>query len=182
MILLDKNFEIEKYGLNVRFVNENDSEYIIGLRTDPKLGKYLNPTHNDIENQKKWIREYKKREELGEDYYFIYSHNGENVGVNRIYKIKDKTASSGSWICSPDLPFELPFLTLVILREIFFELLKLEVDFMDTRKENKKVIRMHLMLGSHITDESEVDVFHCLTNEDFKKNKLKFLDYIGIKF
>lgn len=179
-MLLDKNFEIEKYGLHVRLVNENDAEYIVSLRTDSKLGKYLNPTQNDTENQKQWIRDYKKREELGQDYYFIYSLKEENVGVNRIYNIKDNTATSGSWICSPNLPFEIPFLTVVIIREIFFELLQLDVDYMDTRKENKKVIRMHDILGAHKTGESDIDVFHYLTSEDFKRNKSKFLGYIGI--
>lgn len=178
---LDRNFQLDRYGLHIRLVTEEDAEYIVKLRTNPKLGMYLNPTKNDLASQIQWIRDYKKREELGVDYYFIYSYNGELVGVNRIYNIKDKSATAGSWVCSQNLPFELPFLTVVIIREIFFEILQLEIDYFDTRKENKKVIRMHNILGAHKMGESDTDIYHYMTSEDFKKNKSKFLGYIGIK-
>ena len=177
---LDKNFQLERFNLHVRLVNEDDAQYIIKLRTDTKLGMFLNPTQNDLEAQKQWIREYKERETLGQDYYFIYSYNGVHVGVNRIYNIKNKSATSGSWICSPNLPFEIPILTVVIIREIFFELLKLEIDYFDTRKDNKKVIRLHDIQGAHKMGESDIDVFHYLTIEDYNKNKTKLLSYIGL--
>jgi len=177
---LGKDFALEKYGLQVRFVNEDDAEYIVNLRTNGKLGRFLSVIQNDVEAQKQWIRAYKTREEQGLEYYFYYSQNGTPVGVNRIYNIKNKTATAGSWICTPDLPIELPFLTLVIIREIFFETLQLETDIFDIRKANKKIIRMHNMMGAHFMYENDIDVFHYMTNEDFKKNKAKFLGYLGI--
>lgn len=178
---LDKNFQLDKYGLHVRLVNEGDAEYIVSLRTDPKLGKFLSATQNDIEIQKQWIKDYKKREKLGLDYYFIYLHEGKRIGLNRIYNINGKTATAGSWICSPNLPFEYPIITMVIIREIFFEILELDIDLFDTRKENKKVIKMHHLLGAHKIFENDIDVFHYLTKEDFKNSKPKFLKYINIE-
>ncbi len=56
---LSADFTFEKYGLSLRFVNEGDAEFIIKLRTDPKLGRFIHPTSPDVELQKKWIREYK---------------------------------------------------------------------------------------------------------------------------
>jgi len=177
---LDKNFKFDHYGLKVRFVTETDADYIVGLRTDIKLGMFLNSTQNNVEIQRQWIKEYKIREDLGLDYYFIYLYNGQRIGLNRIYNIHGKTATSGSWICSPNLPFELPLITVVIIREIFFEILKLEIDLFDTRKNNKKVIRMHNLLGAHKIFENENDVYHYLTIDDFKKSKPKFLKYINV--
>lgn len=177
---LDSDFKLNRYGLNVRLVNEEDAEYIVALRSDSKLSRFLNATKNDIEKQKQWIKEYKKREALCLDYYFIYLNNDERIGLNRIYNINGKTATAGSWICSPNLPYELPMLTVVIIREIFFEILKLEIDLFDTRKENKKVIKMHHLLGAHKIHENDIDVYHYLTNEDFKISKPKFLKYINI--
>jgi len=66
----------------------------------------------------------------------------------------------------------------VLFREIFFDLLELEIDFFDTRKENKKVIRMHNILGAHKIGENDLDIFHTLTKQDFMLNKPKFLKYI----
>ena len=54
---LDKNFQLERFNLHVRLVNEDDAQYIIKLRTDTKLGMFLNPTQNDLEAQKQWIRD-----------------------------------------------------------------------------------------------------------------------------
>lgn len=179
-MIIDKYFQLEKYGLQVRLVNEEDAEYIVSLRTDSRLGKFLNSTQNDVENQKKWIRDYKRREEIGLDYYFIYLHKGQRIGVNRIYNIHGKTATSGSWICSNDLPYELPLLTVMIVREIFFDVLGLEIDLFDIRKNNKKVIKMHLLLGSHSIYENEIDVFHYITKNDYIINKAKFLKYLDI--
>lgn len=176
----DSDYTLYRYGLTVRLVNEDDAEYILKLRTDPKLGMFLSTTQNDVEKQKQWIRDYKLREKEGTDYYFVYLHEGVRIGLNRIYNINGKTATSGSWICSPGLPFELPLLTVVIIREIFFEILELDIDYMDTRKENKKVIKLHHLLGAHKTGENNIDVFHYLTKEDFKINKQKFLSYINV--
>ncbi len=180
-MILDSNFSLDRYGLQVRFVNKDDAEFIVKLRTDPKLGKFLNPTDIDLEKQKKWITDYKKREKLGDDYYFIFFHNGNRIGLNRIYNINGKkTATAGSWICTPNLPFEIPLLTVVIIREIFFEILQIDIDLFDTRKENKKVIKMHNLIGAHKIFENEIDVYHYLTKDDFKKSKQKFLQYINI--
>jgi len=178
---LSSNFSLNRFGLNIRLVNEDDADFIVELRSDPKLGAFLNPTQNDVERQKQWIKEYKKREEQGLDYYFIYLNNGERIGLNRIYNIKGQTATSGSWICLPNLPFEFPLITVVIIREIFFEILGLQIDYMDTRKDNRKVIKMHLLQGAKEISSNEIDVFHILTKEAYGVNKEKFMSYINLK-
>jgi len=67
-MILDRDFSLNRYGLHVRLVNEDDAEYILNLRTDHKLGRFLSKTVNDLEVQKQWIRDYKKREALGLEY------------------------------------------------------------------------------------------------------------------
>ena len=86
---LNSNFKLEKYGLEVRFVEEKDAQFILGLRTDSRLGRYISETSLDVLQQVEWIRNYKLREERRKEYYFIYSYEGESVGVNRIYNIDD---------------------------------------------------------------------------------------------
>ncbi len=179
---LSNYLSFKHYNLEVRLVEQVDCEYILNLRSNPKLGKYLSSTPNDIEKQIQWIKNYKIREKQEKDYYFIYLHEGNKIGVNRIYNINGKTATSGSWICSPNLSFEIPLLTVVIIREIFFEILELEIDLFDTRKNNYKVIKMHKLLGAHKIHENDLDVYHYLTKNDFLENKKKFLNYIGINY
>ena len=62
---LDSNFTLNRYGLQVRLVNEDDAEYILKLRSDSKLGMFLSATQNDLEKQQQWIQNYKIKEALG---------------------------------------------------------------------------------------------------------------------
>ena len=105
-MILPEDFTMEKYGLYARFVNESDAEFIIKLRTDPKLGKLIHDTSSSYEQQLEWIRNYKVRERKGEDYYFIFYKDDEPVGLNRMYCIHDTTFTTGSWVFSPEAPFD----------------------------------------------------------------------------
>ena len=70
---LDSDFKFSRYGIDARLVQVDDAEFILGLRTNEKLSRYIHATSNDIEQQKSWMRSYKERESKGEDYYFIYN-------------------------------------------------------------------------------------------------------------
>lgn len=50
--------------IKLRFVNENDASFILSLRTNNTYNQYLSPVKNDIHQQKKWIKQYKKREKI----------------------------------------------------------------------------------------------------------------------
>lgn len=181
--VLPSDFQINKYGLRCRLVNEDDAEFIVKLRTDPILSRYIHPTENNIEKQKEWIREYKKRELDGKDYYFIFSYNDSPIGVIRIYAIDvDKGCGTvGSWLCAHQTPMEQVLATILIGREILFEELNLRYDYFDVRKKNKKVQRMHDMFGAKIINEDELNFYYVLNKEDFEKNKIEILDLLNIQ-
>lgn len=179
-MMLPANFELDKYGLHVRLVNEKDANFIVKLRTDPKLGRFIHLTDNDVEKQREWIRQYKVRENEGKDYYFTYYFNDEPIGVNRIYDIESTYATGGSWICKSGLPMELPILTLIILREIIFEILNLSYDRFDVRKKNFQVLRIHKLFGANKTFETELDCYFELSKESFEQKKSYVLDLLNI--
>jgi len=178
MIKLPYDFSMDKYGIHVRLVNESDAEFIVKLRTDPNLSKYIHSTDSDIQKQIQWIKEYKERENKGLDYYFIYLHDKTPIGVNRIYDIQDTYATTGSWICEKNLPVDFVIYTVIILREILFDVLEKKEDRFDVRKDNKKVIRMHKLFGSTLVNKDDIDCFGVLTKYDFSANKCKMLNYI----
>ena len=91
--------EVQKYGVTQRYVEETDTEFILSLRTNKKLGKFLSPTMNDIQQQKKWIKAYKIRESNKEDFYFItLDEFGNKLGLTRIYNFDQDLFEFGSWI------------------------------------------------------------------------------------
>ena len=177
-MIIPSSFKYNKYGLSVRLVVESDVSFILKLRTNEKLNRFLHATNSDVEAQKEWIRKYKGREKVGQEYYFIYFDGDVPIGLNRIYDIHDTWATSGSWICSPNIAFEKSIFTLIILREILFDILLKEKDCFDVRKGNRNVIWVHKKCGAKIVSENDIDFFLELKKEDFSQNKEKILSLL----
>ncbi len=169
---LDENFKLEKYGLKVRFVNENDADFILSLRSNPNRTKYMITLDDDIESQRRWIQEYKKREKEGFDYYFIYS-NVENkpIGLNRISQINyiEKTAKASSWITVEGLIYE-TFKISTIHSEIAFNLLDLNTLRFEVHKNNKGLIKAYKNLDHKNPDNGKDFVLYSVTKSDFIKS------------
>ena len=82
MIKLPTDFVYENYGVTARFVTEKDAEFIVRLRSDDKLGRFIHASDGSVEQQIEWTREYKKREAAGLDYYFVFSKDGDDFGLS----------------------------------------------------------------------------------------------------
>lgn len=185
---LPENYTINRYGLTARLVNETDAEFIVRLRTDPYHGKYIGKTDSSIDAQREWIRDYKKREEEGIDYYFVFFKDGKKIGLNRIYNIKDKTLQTGSWLFSREAPFGSAFLAQIILRELVF--IDWGFEYEDDSKggvhvDNKNVQRFNLLagmkeIGRYTTDAGEF-ISLGLSKEDFLAGRKKVLHLLGVK-
>lgn len=179
---LPEKFEFHKYGLDVRFVNESDAEFILTLRTS-KRGQILNKTENSLDKQVQWISEYKQREAKGEDYYFIYYKGGEPLGVNRLYNVRreDNSCTTGSWVIKEGTTFETSMKTMLILREIVFEILQLDISWGDTRKSNKQMQRLYNMLGIEQIGETEDEFLYKSIRENYEYGNNKIKKLIGIE-
>lgn len=164
---LSEDFQLSKYGITCRLVRPCDAEFIVSLRTNPKLSKHIHATSDDTKQQLEWLKAYKQREQEGRDYYFIYAHDNELVGVNRVYDIDGEYGTAGSWVCRPNTDPEISVATLLILRDIMFEELGLRFDKFDVRKGNKQVQRIHKMMGAKIVDESEIDYYFILDKNEY---------------
>lgn len=180
MIKLPENFELDRYGLHVRLVREEDAEFIVKIRTNENLSRFIHKIDADIEKQIQWIRTYKEREHAGVDYYFIFFYNGKPVGLNRIYDIRE----NGTFICgsfvfdSPDYKMA-SFASWILVREIAFDVLglRLQDDYIGTHKDNRSVLTIQRMMGSkqygEREDENGTYIISRLTKEDFYANKAK---------
>lgn len=170
--ILPENFSLDRYGLHVRFVNEDDAEFILSLRTDSRLGKYINLTKNDNELQKEWTRQYKIRERLGIDYYFMFEKPiGTRLGVSRIYNIEKDSFMTGSWIFKKDAPFGSAFLGDIICHEIAYEIFPNSVNFHDTEKSNLSVLKYAEQFHPRLISDSGSSYSFVNTRENYIKYK-----------
>lgn len=184
---LPLNFNLNKYGLNVRLVEEDDAEFIVKLRTDFKNSKFIHDTDASISKQCEWIKSYKEREEEGREYYFIFSNeNYIPVGLYRLYNIHDNTFTGGSWVfinnCNPSYPI----LASIIAFEIAYKMLNLEIldAFDGCHVDNKKVDKANRLLGlkeiGRIQDTKGEYITYTLDKEDFYNSRDRILKLFRI--
>jgi hypothetical protein len=175
-MILPENYSIERYGLYVRFVNEEDSEFIVNLRTDSQRGQYISSTDASVEMQREWIRDYKKRERQGTDYYFMFeSPKGIRLGVSRIYEIKKETFQTGSWVFKRDAPFGAAMLGDIICHEIAFELFPDGVNFHDIKKANTPVNKYADNFNPQFIFETKLTRYYINRRENYLKHKDAYL-------
>ena len=172
---LPHDFTLERYGLQVRLVEENDSEFIVSLRTNVRLSKHIHPTSTDIEQQKQWIRDYKLREEQGLDYYFLFSIDDQPQGLARIYNITEDTFTQGSWVFSPEAVLGASVLGNIISTEIGFDFLEKKEEYTDTRRDNN-THRYVSAFQPEIIKTDELDVYYKILPVGFRQGKKKYID------
>lgn len=180
MIKLPSDYQIEQYGIKFRLVKEEDSDFILSLRTDKKMALFVHETDNDLGRQREWIRRYKLREMAGTEYYFVVSFNDALCGTIRITDIDfdNKVCGSGSLFCAPTVPENIAPLITIIQRNIEFEVLGMETEYFDVRVLNKKVNRFHRLFGAELIRSTEIDNFYVMRKEIFMQTRdvmLKFL-------
>lgn len=178
---LSGRFTAERYQLSVRLVNEEDAGYILKLRTDTGLAKFIHQTDNDLDKHLKWMKQYKERELDGRDYYFIYFKDGQPVGVNRIYNIYHYYATIGSWICDPTNDAETSIATYFFMLDILFEYMNLDLTIFDVRKKNTHVWKLHKMAGAIKVGESDVDYYFAINKQTYLSQRESLLSISNIK-
>jgi len=171
---LPADFTLERYGLQARLVEENDAEFIVSLRTDPRLSKHIHTTSKDVEQQKQWIRDYKLREEQGLDYYFLFSIDGKPQGLARIYNITEDTFTQGSWIFSPEALLGASVLGNIISSEIGFDFLEKRIEYSDARLDNN-THRYVKTFHPEIIKTDELNIYYKILPEGFIQGKAKHI-------
>ena len=174
---LQNNFTYTKYDVVFRLVTEDDADFIIKLRTDPKKSRYITHTDVDVEKQRVWINSYKKRETEGLEYYFLVSCGGIPTGVIRIYDIHDGIFEIGSIVMIDDAPIHCVLASTIMAKEIAFEMIDLEIEKSEAYADNKQVIKLQkswnkTLIGT-VVDAVGENMFFQLTKEDYFKIKPK---------
>lgn len=158
----------------LRFVTENDAEFICNLRNNPALNQYISKSPAIIEEQKIWIKDYKKREKIGKEYYFIIcrSDNDQSIGTVRLYDFTMNPKKSfcwGSWILNVNKTRYAAIESALLVYKFGFEQLGFEQSHFDVRKENISVHNFHIRLGAQLIDCNGLDNFYIYPIDKYKE-------------
>lgn len=165
---------IIKYGIVLRLVTEEDAEFILKLRTDPNLNKYISYTCSFLTNQVKWIQNYKMKEKQGLEYYFIAQNMaGTKYGTIRLCNFEEKSFELGSWVFMPNSPLGIAVKAHLIGLETGFELLKADYCRITVRKNNVGVVRYLDVFQPKKMKEDDLDYYFCISKENFYYSRKK---------
>jgi hypothetical protein len=167
---------LSNYNIKLRLVEVTDANFIIALRTDALKSRFISPTDLDIEKQKVWIREYKKREKIGDEYYFVaIDQDNVEFATYRIYNKSNNSIEIGSFVSKPLYNKAINVIKVdVILKEFVFLSLGYNQLNFEVRKENKSVINYHKKFKPDLINEDELNYYFTLNKENFLNNKGKF--------
>lgn len=167
-----KDFPKEVYGLSLRLVEISDASDIVQLRSSPELTKYMITVEQDVEKQKEWIKEYKKREQCGEDLYFAYQREDQLAGFARISHInyEKENCTLSSWIKNPVVN-GVGSCMLLSRFDIAFEYLNLNEVYASIHKDNKKAMKHWQYFNCTIEEKSNGYYSVRVSMKDFYNNK-----------
>ncbi len=179
---MHKENVIKADTLEMRLVQERDAEFIVAIRTDNKLGKYISHTPTDIHAQINWIRDYKKLEINNKEFYFIFKdENNTDWGTIRIYNITNDSFTLGSWICLPGNKDNIALKAWFLSIDYAFQELGKEYCFLDVRKKNRPVYYFLNLFQPTLINETHLDYYLKLKKDTYFKRREKILDLLKIK-
>jgi RimJ/RimL family protein N-acetyltransferase len=172
MLLTGKNIDL-------RTATPDDARFILALRLDEELTRHISRVENSLQKQYDWLREYKERERLGKEYYFvIQSKVRSNYGTVRLYDFRGTSFCWGSWILNKDVPSSSAIESALLLYEFAFYHRGFERSHFDVRKENIKVVAFHTRFGARIVNEDELNYYFDFSKADYEKTRLKYMRFL----
>lgn len=168
--------------IDMRCVTTDDAQFIVNLRNDDFLNKYVHTVSKDVELQAEWIRKQIARDN---DYYFIYSDkNGKPVGLCSVYDIdsNSQTASFGRWISWGNAAENVES---VILSFDFAFKNNIRTLYLDMVSGNTKIIKFWKRFGAQYDKELFIDDMHLsryivtdeMYNSDLRRKNTTLLKY-----
>ncbi len=175
--IIDDILPTDHYGLHFRLVEIDDAGFIVSLRNHEKLSKYINKTSTEIEEQVNWLREYKIREQRGDDFYVLCLKEDRQtkLGLVRIYNIKADEFEIGSWVFSPEAGANVAILGDLFTFSLAYEKLFLKTCKIAVRKRNKRVLWYTRSFNPTPTAEDESSYYFELYYENFSKQRDKLV-------
>ena len=142
-ISIYKNQIIEGKNTNLRIASENDGAFILELRLNPLLNKFIGETDPNLEKQQQWI---KKSFVNTKDFHFIIEDKNKlPCGTIAVYNVDydQSKAEWGRWITEPKTPITISVESAILLQFFAFKKLGLKMLYGGANNLNWQVVNFH---------------------------------------
>ena len=175
------DYKLEGKYVNLRSVIEDDAEFILQIRNNPQISKFLPPLNVTAEQQRQWIS--KQRSDKDSYYFLLETPEGNQIGTLSVYNIEGKIAETGRY-CSIGTPYA-NIEACVLLYDFIFNILKLDSIHIWVFEENKPVLQINHGLGfewvdNKTTDNGKAYRVGIMTEESYNRKRDYLLEILQI--
>jgi RimJ/RimL family protein N-acetyltransferase len=166
--------------VNLRIANETDAEFILELRLNPDLNKFIGTTDPSVENQKKWINSSYSKET---DFHFIIEDKvGNRCGTIAVYDVNYEKleAEWGRWVIKPGSPFFCSIESNILAIHFALRLLGLKRLTGGANHLNKEVVYFHKQYVS-VSSIDEKHIWFYVEDANFLKLLKRFKNFQNIE-
>jgi RimJ/RimL family protein N-acetyltransferase len=175
-----KNQVILGKYLNLRIAREEDAAFILELRLDPILNKFISKTDPSVEKQIEWIKKVYNKDN---DFTFIIEDKKSNkCGTVAIYDIDYSTgrAEWGRLIIKQHALFILPIEATIQLLNFAFNTLHLKQLYGGANNLNKQVVDFHKIYAD-VSSEEETHTWFTFEEKNLVKISNRYKNFHNIQ-
>ncbi len=170
---------VEGPNLALRLLRQDDAQYVYALRTDPALNRHLSKVRGTVEDQRRWIENYKTREAEGREfYYMIERKDGRRCGLVRLYDIDQESFTWGSWILDHNKPRKAALESAVLSFGLGFDILHREKALVDVRVRNEHATAFYRRFGMTETHRTEQNIYFVYPQPKYAADRARFLEIL----
>ena len=164
-------------SLILREANVADAAFIMSLRCDCQLSKFIHSTRSSVVEQEKWLSDYALRPD---DYYFICEDaHGKPWGTVRIPSVQGHEFGVGSWVFLPDAPPGAAVQAMLLAFRFGFDCLGCDLAVFDVRRGNEHVWRFHEACGARRTGEDADNFYYSLDKVAFLRTWSRYSSIVA---
>ncbi len=162
--------------LVLRRIECEDAGYVYGLRSSDVYNRYLSEVRGGVDDQQRWIGDYKVREAQGLEYYYVIErHDGVRCGVVRLYDIADDKFTWGSWILDENKPPKAALESAILSFGFGFEQLDKRTAYVDVRIGNTHAEAFYRRLGMMERQVGMRDIHFIYSRKQFRADHARHL-------
>ncbi|NLF25765.1 MAG: GNAT family N-acetyltransferase [Deltaproteobacteria bacterium] len=155
-----------------------DAEFIFSLRSDPQISAFLSKISGGVEEQRRWLTEYKLREAAQQEFYFvILDPSCTPLGTIRVYDITPETFTWGSWMLCKQAPKFAAIESALAAYDFGFNYLGLKRCTFTVDRLNLPVCRFHDNFGARRERADQKQYYYSFDQEGFAKACRKYQKY-----
>ena len=163
---------VEGPNLTLRLIEPEDAAYVHSLRSNPAYNTHLSKVTRTVDDQRTWIEDYKSREALGQElYYVIERKDGTRCGLVRLYDIEAASFTWGSWILDKNKPRKAALESAILSFGVGFDVMERAVANVDVRLENRHATSFYERLGMTETHRIDGQIFFAYPRARFDADK-----------